>query len=101
MKIKDAYRSGAHAALRKYALDDTRSSPYAISYQQPTTSPEGRGAMIDQAFATNAALGQPDSELAAATNNTLQPGLPPGSPVEGRHFHSPTDQMGDALHDIV
>jgi hypothetical protein len=96
--IKRAYAAGAHAALMKFALDDTRSTPYGISYQQPSTTSEGRGSMIDQAFATNAALGQPDGELTSATNNILQPGGPPlPSSAMPRNFVRQTDQMGAAL----
>jgi hypothetical protein len=51
--------------------------------------------MISQAFNTNAAIGQPDSELASATNNILQPGLPGGNLQ--RTFVRSTDQTGAAL----
>jgi len=99
---KHAYRTGVTAALMKFGLDDTRSSPYTMEYQQPTTSPEGRGTMIDQAFQTNANLGedgQAADNFVSAVNNVLQPGPPAAATgVEPlRHFSYQTDQSGGDL----
>lgn len=100
--IKQAYRTGVMAALMKFGLDDTRSSPYTMSYQQTTTSPHGRSDMINQAFQTNAALGedgQAADNFVSAVNNVLQPGPPAAATgVEPlRHFSNPTDQSGGDL----
>ena len=100
--LKVAYRTGVAAALMKFGLDDTASTPYTMEYQQPTTSPEGRGAMIDQAFQTNANLGedgQAADNFVSAVNNVMQPG-PPAAAAGAeplRHFSTTTDQSGGDL----
>lgn len=96
--IKQAYRTGAQAALKKFGLDDTASTPYTMEYQQPSTNGEGQPAMIDQAFATNENLGEdghPSDSFVSAVNNVLTPGMAAGE--EGRHFSFPTDQSGGDL----
>ena len=100
--IKQAYCAGVDAALMKFGIEDTRSSPYTIGYQQPTTSPHGRMGAINQAFQQNADLGeygQAPGGATSAVNNILEPGLP--AAVVGveplRHFHQPTDESGGDL----
>lgn len=100
--MKHAYRTGVTAALMKFGLDDTASTPYTMEYQQPTTSPHGRGDMIDQAFQTNANLGedgQAADNFVSAVNNVMQPGPPAAATgVEPlRHFSYQTDQSGGDL----
>lgn len=86
--INSAYRAGARAALIKMGIEDTASTPYTISYQQPSTLPEGRASMIDQAFARNESLGNPTEGNPASTNNILKPGYPPVQRPDFRHFGS-------------
>lgn len=88
---KAAYFDGAQAAFSKLGLAES------VQFVRPTTSSHGQAGAISQAFNTNAALGQPNSELASATNNILQPGSPPGGSLTPRRFMLPTDQMGDGL----
>lgn len=98
--IKQAYRTGVVAALMKFGLDDTASTPYTMEYQQPTTSPNGRQTMIDQAFNTNAQLGengQAADGFVSAVNNSLQPGPPAVGAEPLRHFSRQTDQSGGDL----
>lgn len=100
--IKQAYRTGVTAALTKFGLDDTASTPYTMELQQTTTSPHGRSNMIDQAFNTNAQLGeygQAADNFVSATNNILQPGAPAVGAEPLRHFSSTfmTDQSGGDL----
>lgn len=96
--IKQAYLAGVRAALTKMGVEDTRSSPYTLSYQQPSSRPEGRQSMISQAFARNESLGNPSEGNPAATNNILKPGLPPVQQAEARHFGDwSTDMGGDAF----
>lgn len=96
--IKHAYLAGVRAALMKMGVEDTRSSPYTLSYQQPTTRPEGRQAMIAQAFARNESLGSRTEGDPATTNNILKPGLPPIQRPDFRHFGSwATDMDGNAF----
>ena len=91
-------KQGSVTALMKFGLEDTASTPYTISYQQTTTRPEGRASMIDQTFARNESLGSRTEGDPAATNNTLQPGLPPVQRPDFRHFGSwSTDMGGDAF----
>ena len=94
---KTAYERGVRYALTKHGLDEIMSAPDSVAYQRPTTSPHGRGDLISQAFQTNAELGQPDGELASATNPSLEPGLPASPRGLPRHFTIGTDSMGDAL----
>ena len=94
------YKSGCVEALMKFGLDDTASTPYTMEYQQPTTSPEGRGAMIDQAFHTNAQLGedgQAADNFVSAVNNVMQPGQAAAGAEPLRHFSRSTDQSGGDL----
>lgn len=96
--IKEAYRLGVQAALMKMGLDDTRSSPYTIQYQQPTTSPEGRSDMIDQAFSRNESLGNPSEGDPPMSNPSLLPSLPPVGRHDLRNFGSwETDSDGSAF----
>jgi hypothetical protein len=100
--MKHAYRTGVAAALMKFGLDDTASTPYTMEYQQPTTSPDGRAAAIDRAFHTNAQLGedgQASDNFVSAVNNVMQPGPPAAATgVEPlRHFSYQTDQSGGDL----
>lgn len=98
--LKQAAFEGRRAAFLKFGIEDTASTPYTISYQQPTTSPVGRQSMIDQAFNTNAQLGE-DGQAAdgfvSAVNNSLQPGPPAVGAEPLRHFSNPTDQSGGDL----
>lgn len=84
--IKQAYLSGVRAALMKMGVEDTRSSPYTLSYQQPSSLPEGRASMIDQAFARNESLGSRTEGNPASTNNILKPSYPPVQRPDLRHF---------------
>lgn len=98
--MKTAFYAGQRAALLKFGLDDTRSSPYTLDVHMPSTSPDGRETMIDQAFNTNDQLGeygQTADGFVSAVNNVLQPGSPPVGEEEGRHFTHTTDQSGGDL----
>jgi hypothetical protein len=100
LDIQERLKQGHLSALSKFGLDDTRSSPYSLDVHMPSTSPEGRETMIDQAFNTNDQLGeygQTADGFASTMNNVLQPGAPPVSEEEGRHFAYTTDQSGGDL----
>ena len=100
--LKQAAVAGQRAALLKFGLDDTASTPYTMEYQQPTTSPHGRSAAIDRAFHTNAQLGedgQAADNFVSSMNNVLQPGPPAVGAEPLRHFSQSymTDQSGGDL----
>jgi hypothetical protein len=96
--IKQAYRAGARAALIKMGIEDTASTPYTISYQQPSVTPEGRASMIDQAFSRNDSLGSHTEGNPSAANNILQPSDPPVQRPDLRQFGTwSTDMGGDAF----
>ena len=90
--INAAYRAGAKAALKKFALDE--------EIQSPSTSTLGQSSFIDQAFQANAdmgEMGQTADGFVSAVNNVLQPGAPPIGDPSFRHFTLPTDQSGGDL----
>jgi hypothetical protein len=100
MLLHDAYIAGRHAALEKLGMNGSD-----FGWQLPTTTPEGRPDMIDQAARANAAIGehgQSEGGQPANLNAVLHGGgPPPAGPAMPRHFHFPTDFAGDGLQTDV